>query len=194
MEEKYLIRDKISHWRRNLDPLWIKEKSHAATKRIMNMQEFKDAERISCYASFGNEISTRSLIKHAYSAGKTILLPLHKLDEGRSGHHRLDKLSFLDDPEIDLPFHRGKDDPRIKSAAHSRADLVIVPGMAFDQRGHRVGMGAGCYDRDILPNEPNALFIGLAFDEQIVDEIPNKKHDIPVHMIITPTRKIIPEK
>lgn len=72
----------------------------------------------------------------------------------------------------------------VKPAA---VELVIVPGVAFDVQGNRLGYGAGYYDR-LLGDMPHARRVGVCFDEQVVREIPVESHDIPMHMIITPTR------
>ena len=70
----------------------------------------------------------------------------------------------------------------------NRLDFVLVPGIAFDLQGRRLGRGKGYYDR--LLAEVRGKTCGVAFDEQIVDEIPVEPHDIHVNCILTPTRWI----
>lgn len=65
-------------------------------------------------------------------------------------------------------------------------DVVLVPGVAFDETCHRLGYGGGYYDR-LLPRLPHALRVGLAFDEQVVAELPCEEHDIRVDMVLTPS-------
>lgn len=67
-----------------------------------------------------------------------------------------------------------------------RIDLVIVPGVAFDERGYRLGYGGGYYDRLLPRLRPDCVRIGLAFDEQVFDAVPCDHHDQPVHLLVTP--------
>lgn len=67
-------------------------------------------------------------------------------------------------------------------------DVVLVPGLAFDRNGHRLGRGAGFYDRFLKQLKPRTLLIGLAYDQQLLDDIPVEPHDFPLHLIITPTQ------
>lgn len=69
-------------------------------------------------------------------------------------------------------------------------DLVIVPGVAFDESGTRIGFGAGYYDR-LLPQLPDAYRIALAYDFQIVESLPAEPHDMPVQAIVTPGRTLV---
>lgn len=68
-------------------------------------------------------------------------------------------------------------------------DLVIVPGIAFDTGGHRIGYGAGYYDR-LLASMSTAVFVGIGFDGQLVAAIPAEEHDVRMHRIVTPTRTV----
>lgn len=70
-----------------------------------------------------------------------------------------------------------------------RVDLVIVPGVAFDAQGNRLGYGGGYYDR-LLARMPRARRVGLCFDGQLVGEIPIESHDVAMHTIVTPTRTL----
>jgi 5-formyltetrahydrofolate cyclo-ligase len=75
-----------------------------------------------------------------------------------------------------------------ESASLEEIDLVIVPGVAFDEQCHRLGMGGGFYDRLLAGLPPIALKLVLAFDEQIVDAVPHAEHDTMVDAIVTPRR------
>jgi len=87
------------------------------------------------------------------------------------------------------PGDFGVPEPRADSpvlAPHD-VDLVLVPGLAFDERGHRIGYGAGFYDR-LLPLLGRALTVGIAFDFQLVAEIPDTPGDAPVALLVTDAR------
>jgi len=72
----------------------------------------------------------------------------------------------------------------LMQVAHKNIDLVVVPGAVFDKQGHRIGYGFGYYDK-FLAKVPKALKVGLCFDFQLVDKIPNESHDVPVDFVIT---------
>ncbi|MDP7322999.1 MAG: 5-formyltetrahydrofolate cyclo-ligase, partial [Candidatus Woesearchaeota archaeon] len=69
-------------------------------------------------------------------------------------------------------------------------DLVIIPGIVFDQNGHRIGYGYGYYDRFLKKLDKNVVKIGFGFEFQIVDKIPEEKHDVPVDIMVTEKRVI----
>jgi len=71
-------------------------------------------------------------------------------------------------------------------------DLVLVPGLAFGRHGERLGFGAGIYDRLLSSKDSHAHFIGMAYDWQLLDSLPQDPHDIRMHAILTPTQFLIP--
>jgi 5-formyltetrahydrofolate cyclo-ligase len=71
-------------------------------------------------------------------------------------------------------------------------DLVLVPGVAFDEHCHRLGMGGGFYDRLLATLPPETMKVGLAFDEQIVEAVPHEEHDIVLDAVVTPRRILRP--
>jgi 5-formyltetrahydrofolate cyclo-ligase len=79
-------------------------------------------------------------------------------------------------------------------AAPDEIDVVLVPGVAFDERGHRLGMGGGFYDRLLADLPPEVMKIGLAFDEQIVEAVPREEHDVVLDAVVTPSRILRPGK
>lgn len=77
-------------------------------------------------------------------------------------------------------------------AASEEIDVVLVPGVAFDSHGHRLGMGGGFYDRLLAGLPPGTVKIGLAFDEQIVEAVPREAHDVVLDAVVTPRRILRP--
>jgi len=71
-----------------------------------------------------------------------------------------------------------------------RLGAVLVPGLAFDHHGHRLGRGAGVYDRFLATLPPTTLRIGAITDARLVDRLPTEAHDVPMHAVVTPTRVI----
>ncbi len=117
------------------------------------------------YVSFGSEVETQQAIQKTLRMGKRVFVP--------------DAVGVLE-------VGRGS----IKRGNPGEIDLVVVPGIAFDFLGNRLGYGTGWYDRFVRRLKPGVGLIGVAFEDQIVDAIPNEVHDIRVHTIITEKRAI----
>ncbi|HET6464357.1 MAG TPA: 5-formyltetrahydrofolate cyclo-ligase, partial [Nitrospiria bacterium] len=128
------------------------------------------------------------MIAHALSLGKRVTVP--KMEPASK---RL-LLSELKDPTRELsPGPIGIPEPKpeaIRPVEVDRMDLFIVPGIAFDQRGNRLGQGAGYYDRLLTPVAERIPIIGLAFEIQVVERVPTGDHDIRVNWIVTEKRVI----
>lgn len=149
--------------------------------KILNSDFYKNAKTIMCFISFGDEVDTHNFIKKSIQDGKRILVPI-TISEPR--HLKVSLLESFEELEpgfynILTPkeeFLRFKDPQEI--------DLVITPGVAFDRDGYRVGYGGGYYDR-FLSNIPHVPAIAIAFDLQLIDQVPKEHFDIPVDYIFT---------
>jgi len=141
------------------------------------------------YIAFGSEVRTQNSIVRAIHSGMTTIVPICSGDGGRQLlpsrllhlQSEVEKSSFgLLEPKLEFrrPFPPEK------------IDLVVVPGLAFDEKGYRIGYGAGYYDH-FLARCPQAIFIGLAYEMQIVASAFPKEWDVPVHKIITEDRVIL---
>lgn len=163
-------------------------KSSAIGLRLIEQAEYIESGTILFYLNFRSEAATRKMIEAAFMAGKKVLLP--KVDRKA---HRL-KLFEVKDLAADLEAgYMGIYEPvegATRPAGPEEADLVIMPGVGFDANGKRLGYGGGYYDRLIETLRPDAKLIALAFDAQVVDEIPAEVHDKKVGKIITETRVI----
>jgi 5-formyltetrahydrofolate cyclo-ligase len=78
-------------------------------------------------------------------------------------------------------------EPDAPEAAAEQIDAFVCPGIAFDKRGGRLGLGAGYYDRFLCRKRPDALLIGIGYDWQLVDRVPMEVHDVPVHYFVSPS-------
>jgi len=97
------------------------------------------------------------------------------------------------DHELELvpgPFGLSQPNDHALRARHDSIDAVIVPGVAFDESGRRLGYGGGYYDRLLPMLRPGCVRIGIAFDEQLLPRIPSEEHDVDVDMVVTPSRVI----
>ena len=162
------------------------EKSKSIKNKLFEMNEFKEADYILFYVSYDNEVYTHDMIKECISYKKKIIVPIS------NKQNRSLILSKLDDWSNLEPGFYGILEPRkdkIKEIPIDDIDLIIVPGVGFDEKGNRIGHGKGYYD-NLLRNSKDAMHIGLAFEFQIVEAIPAEKHDISVDRIITEKRII----
>ena len=155
------------------------DKSGAIAERLFRQKEYKRAEKVLLYFSIGSEVNTCRIIKGALKT-KKVFLPF--VDGDTMGYARISSLEELE------PGPYGIMEPRDKSPSREGLDLVVVPGIAFDETGHRVGYGGGYYDK-FLPHT-KAFTIGLAYEAQVVEDIPAEGHDCPVKKIVTEKRVI----
>jgi 5-formyltetrahydrofolate cyclo-ligase len=180
------LRKKIMKMRKNLSKFEVLEKSNQIKKNLFDIKEFKQARTILFYVSYDNEVYTHDMIKESMSNRKQVVVPVSD-KENRS--LILSKLENWDDLSVGTYRILEPRKDKIKEYSIDKVDLVIVPGVGFDESGHRIGHGKGYYD-DLLRNSTKASHIGLAFESQIVKKIPTEAHDLPVHKIVTEKRVI----
>jgi 5-formyltetrahydrofolate cyclo-ligase len=157
-------------------------KSCAACSLVSSTHEFDNARVVMLFLSTPHEIDTAPLALKCWQAGKTVVVPKVSWDQRRmlpveiNGLHQS---SFTTTgPGIREPIS-GKPVPV------DFIDLVIVPGLGFTDQGYRIGRGMGFYDRFLAQSEFIGLSCGLAFDEQVVPELPLLDHDVPLSMLVT---------
>ncbi len=144
--------------------------------------EFSNAAVVMFYASFQSEVETHGMIRRALMEGKRVVLPKVKGKE----------LELLEITNFDSdvgPGAWGIPEPdQGKPAAVRDIGLIVVPGAVFDERGNRVGYGAGFYDKLLALYQ--GMTAALAFELQVVPRVPVDSHDVPVKKIVTETRVI----
>jgi 5-formyltetrahydrofolate cyclo-ligase len=167
----------------------IREKSQKVFLSLAETVEYKISQNIMFYAATRSEVQTEEMIKISIKMGKNVFVPIILPD-------RLNLVpSKINNFDIELEkSNKGIMEP--KKEYHrlftpESIDLIIVPGVAFDLKGNRIGRGFGYYDIFLRKVRPSAKIIALAFEMQIVKKIMPDKNDIPVHKIITEKRIII---
>ena len=161
--------------------------------------ETKDYDRCKCiftYLSFGKEVDTFNLVNQALLDGKHVFVP--KVNGKTMEFYHITSLKGLirskfgilePDEELHISYPNWSCNLSIESNHFEK--LMILPGIAFDLKGHRIGYGAGYYDKYLAEYKKEDFNkIALAFDFQILDQIPAEEHDINAEKIITPTRII----
>ncbi|TMK19667.1 MAG: 5-formyltetrahydrofolate cyclo-ligase [Actinobacteria bacterium] len=158
----------------------------ALAARVAALPELTSARRILGFASFGTEIRTEDVLAWTLASGRELMMPFVDGLELRAA--RIGSVDEL------APGYRGIREPleRIPVPLED-ADVVLVPGVAFDPTGRRLGYGGGFYD-SFLSGIPAVLRrVGLAFDLQIVDEVPSGDGDERVGVVATERRELRPE-
>lgn len=167
--------------RRAIAPAVRAEASAAIAELVGRLPEARNASAALVYGAMSEEVDAEPIIATLRALGVRIALPrvegggdltLHWHDEGDP---LLSGVFGLQEPALDAP-----------RADSDEIDLVIVPGVAFDLACNRLGMGAGYYDR-LLAGMPRAMTVGVAFEEQVVGEVPCEPHDRPLDAIVTPS-------
>jgi 5-formyltetrahydrofolate cyclo-ligase len=159
--------------------------SRMAQQRLIAWEEFSRAGCIALYAPTHNETDTAELLEAAFSAGKRVLYPAVCGD--RMVFRQVDELRSLTEGCFGIlePCPTGIDHHA------DEPDLIVVPGVAFDQNGHRIGYGKGFYDRFLQHPGRKAHLVGLCHDFQLIDgAIPADGHDIRMELIVTDRRVI----
>jgi 5-formyltetrahydrofolate cyclo-ligase len=185
---KQAIRRELLRRRNSFSPEEILAGSRIIADRLTTLKDYQEAEIVMFYASCGSEVSTDEMIEKALKNNRRVAVPLVRPED------RTMRAVLIHDPDRDLfPGFKGIREPDPGSGRELSADglgLIIVPGVAFDSAGNRVGMGKGYYDRFLKHLSRGALKIALAFENQIVATIPGDDNDIKMDMVITEERVI----
>ncbi|WP_456385025.1 5-formyltetrahydrofolate cyclo-ligase [Desulfolithobacter sp.] len=182
------LRRRILEKRSSLSPVEQEEKSRRIEKNLISLRVTDEAESIFAYVNFRDEVRTIGFINRCLDEGRLVSVPLTIV-------HPPGLLAVrITDPEKDLRAgYCGIPEPLPELAARRKVDpatidLVLVPGSVFDCRGGRLGYGGGFYDRFLCNHAPAAKRIGLAYELQLVDEVPVESHDQQMDMVITEKR------
>jgi 5-formyltetrahydrofolate cyclo-ligase len=184
-EAKRAMRIAVIEQRDALPPGERTAASHLIAERIVALPEFAAAPAVLLTLPFRSEWDTELVARAALAAGKALMVP--RVDPAARVLllHRIDSLR-----DAIAPGYRGIPEPRADAPHASPQDvaLALVPGVAFDGAGRRLGYGGGYYDRLLPLLAGTAPRIAGAFDLQLVDTVPAAGHDLAVDMIVTPTR------
>jgi len=185
---KKIIRQEILNLRKVLTAEEVASKSESIFNRLASSAMFVKSKNVMVYMDFKNEVSTNLIINYLLKSDKGVIIPITI-----SGTRNM-ILSQLLDPNKELERNSyGILEPKpqyIRKANPELLDLVIVPGVAFDISGYRIGYGGGYYDTFFNKLAKPIISIALAFDLQIVESVPVEDHDRPVNYIFTESRII----
>jgi len=187
-EKKKEIRNQMASRIAALSPETLSAKTKAVENRLFEFANFLESRIALLYTPAPTEVDTSGIIRRSYMYHKIIVLPDYESTAQTMA------LMKVDDPEKDLiTSPRGNLAPnpvRCKKVPKECIDIAVIPGLAMDEKGGRIGTGFGFYDR-LIPELPiTTRKVGLIFEDQIVSSVPMESHDKHVDIIITEDRVI----
>ncbi|MFP3418391.1 MAG: 5-formyltetrahydrofolate cyclo-ligase [Bacillota bacterium] len=158
----------------------FKQNTTLLYEHLFQLTAWKQAKTIALTMSRGKEVPTRPLIDKAWEEGKTVCVP--------TCFPETKEMTFYEyTPQTKMTsryFGLSEPDPETSAAVHKKAiDLVIVPGVCFDQQGYRIGYGGGYFDRFLA--DYHGVTLALCLSVQQIEHVPAETHDIPVSMIVS---------
>lgn len=185
---KVELRKDILHTRRGMSKEEVTSKSQLISDKVLSLTEYKQAKVVMLYLDFRNEVVTTELLQKTLANGQRVVIPVTDIK-----NTALIPSEIINYPDDITAGTWGIPEPKseaLRPIEPTEIDIVIVPGVAFDVKGNRLGYGGGFYDRFLLRTKPGTIFVALAFELQIKDEVYPEKHDHPVHYVITEERVI----
>ncbi len=182
--DKAMIRDKMHVRRALLTPDEILHQSHRIMAHLRSSEIYTRAKVMMTYVDFKGEVATRPLINQALIEGKRIAVPVCNTET-----KDLTACEILSLEEL-VPSTFGLLEPdknQLRPLDPKALDIILMPGLAFDRMGNRIGYGAGYYDRFLLKARPDSVKIAVVYAFQILQHVPVCPHDIPVDMILSET-------
>ena len=181
MKDKGSLRTYYSKLLREQNQEDVARKSRLIAEQFWQLPVIQKAHSILFYASMPGEVDTWAMIEKACFLGKRVALPIVEKDQRKlipaliSSMEDVHKGTYgIAEPHFDPD----------KVIALKDLDAVIVPGLAFDRQNHRLGRGVGYYDRFLSSLPETVSTVGLAFDFQLTESLPNEAHDVRMQQII----------
>ncbi|WP_313339414.1 5-formyltetrahydrofolate cyclo-ligase [Sedimentibacter sp.] len=186
--DKNNLRKRILSIRNGLKPEEAEQKSKVIMNKLTSLDEYKSSKVVFIYMSFKNEVNTYELIERMLSEHKRVVIPY---TDTKNTEIIPSEIKQLKDDLVLNSF--GYYEPvleKIKQVKPEELDLIITPGVVFDESLNRVGFGKGYYDRILSKKRKDTKVIAVAYEFQVIDKVPTEPHDIKMDMIITEERII----
>lgn len=175
------LRKSILAARQQLSTWEVAEQSQRAADHLQSLVQWEQARIVLLYVSFRNEVETRDLIDRAIAEGKRVLLPVSIKKTRELQLYPVEGSDDLVEGAYGIMEPRREQEP----VHPEQVDLIVVPGVVFDRQGNRLGYGAGYYDRFLERCRTDATRVALAFDLQMVEQLPSEPHDQRMDYIVT---------
>ncbi|MFF1509238.1 5-formyltetrahydrofolate cyclo-ligase [Streptomyces sp. NPDC058326] len=185
MSEKTLLRSRLLGARAALDAATLTWTAESLAGHGVELPELAEASTVAAYVSVGREPGTRALLDALHARGVQVLLPVLLPDNDLDW-------AVYEGPERLAKARRGLLEPmgpRLGPDAVCAADAVLLPGLAVDGRGMRLGRGGGSYDRvlaRLARARKDPALVVLLYADEVVARVPEEPHDHPVHAVVTP--------
>ncbi|MFC7441606.1 5-formyltetrahydrofolate cyclo-ligase [Laceyella putida] len=181
MSNKEMLRKRQLERRNRLAPEYMQESSEEICRNLIEHPVFQQSTTICFYMPFRNEVDVRKAMETAIQLGKQVVLPRVDRASRQLRGYRVDSLC-----DCEVGAYGILEPPAIKErfVAGEELEAVIVPGVAFDLQGYRLGYGGGYYDR-LFAQPLKAWRIGVAYPEQIVPTVYPEAHDQPLHLLVS---------
>ena len=176
---KDALRQQMKLRRAAQDPAEAAAASIAAQDRLIAMPAFTRAKRVACYLSAPGEVGTDRILHACFAAGQSVVVPARRGAASEYAWCRLTPETVLRTGPFDI-----REPGRPEWTSAGEVDFAVVPGVAFDPAGRRLGHGMGIYDR-LLAGEPGAFKAGLAFEWQLAREVPAGHRDVTLDAVVT---------
>ena len=177
---KSVFRHNLKDQRDLVTPEVARRASESLWTQLKEESFFQKAKHIAAFTSTGSEINTLPLLGHILSSNKKLYLPKTEKTHTLMHFHAVTDLR-----DLILGSYNILEPPPGIAIPPEQIDLMLVPGLAFDNHGYRLGYGQGYYDRYLKFIRTGCFTLGVAYSFQIIDKIPNADHDIPVNAVLT---------
>lgn len=188
-QRKQELRDAALRKRRSMARGKLAALSKHVEENLLSLREYNDAKLVISYCAKDDEVQTRHIIERALAEGKRVAVIATEVQSKTLSFHEI--TSFKDDL---APGAFGILEPKTGKTTKvsiEEADVVLVPLVAWDENGHRLGYGAGYFDRALV-GAGGTTKVGLALESQRLSHIPESRHDIPLDVIVTEKRVVRP--
>ena len=188
MVSKSALRNEYKKRRRGMCQEEYDAANERITRRLLQLPAVSEAKMVLSYVAHGREADTRLALAELLESGKLVITPA-----GRDPETALNCFHFLtqNDPLLDKSWAPGYVPAEVCDVVQLHdVDLFIVPGIVWDSNGYRIGYGGGYFDRLLAAAGEKATIIGLAYDWQLVEQVPHDAWDEPVDLIVTESRVI----
>ena len=176
MLDKKALRREIGAKKRAMSAEEIERASARLAEKFFQTELYRQAKAIYGYLSYNQEVRTEPILRRAQADGKRVAVPKVCGDEMR--------FLWLDDLQQVAPGAYGIPEPIADGpVAMDETALVLMPGLAFDPEGRRLGYGGGFYDR-YLADQPNHPLVALCYSFQLLDHLETEAHDVPVDLVV----------
>ncbi len=184
--DKAELRSSLRNGLLKMSPEARRHQSLQACRNLASLPQFQDASTVMMYLSLRYELDTAEAIEQAWALGKAVVVPRISWEQKTMAPVRIE--SFQDEFSVSVSGLRNPVSQAVVPLEN--IDLVVVPGLAFDMQGNRLGHGGGYYDRFLCLPESKARRCGFAFDQQVVPCIPRENHDQVMDFVVTDTQTV----